>query len=107
MMERNIFVVIMAISGVVLLFCAYKVFGIDKIKSWLVWACTAAEAHYGGGTGKLKLSYVYDAFISKFPKLQIIIPFALFSHLVDEALNVMRDMLKNDKILKIVENREE
>ncbi len=105
-MEKYIFI-IMLISVAVLLLCAYKVFGIDKVKSWLVWACTAAEAHYGDGTGQLKLSYVYDAFISKFPKLQTIIPFALFKKLVDSALEIMREMLKNKKIACIVEKKEE
>ena len=82
---------------------SYKVFGIDKIRNWLLWAVIQAEKEFGGGTGKLKLAMVYDMFIAKFPKLQTIIPYALYSALVDEALVVMREMLKNDKIVAFIE----
>lgn len=82
---------------------SYKVFGIDKIRNWLLWAVIQAEKEFGGGTGKLKLAMVYDMFIAKFPKLQTIIPYTLYSALVDEALVVMREMLKNDKIVAFIE----
>lgn len=99
---------VIALVGVITVaIAAYKILGIDKIKNWLLWACTEAEKQFGSGTGKLKLAYVYDMFINKFPKLQVIIPFSLFSKLVDQALVLMRMMLENKKIADIVvENTE-
>ena len=90
-----------ALAGV-----SYKLFGIDKVECWLLWAVTKAESIYGNGTGKLKLAYAYDYFIAKFPKLQIIIPYKLFSMLVDKALVEMREMLKNKKISEIIASLE-
>ena len=46
-------------------------------------------------------------FIAKFPKLQVIVPYALFSSLVDQALVIMREMLKNDKIQAFVDKGSE
>lgn len=91
------------VCGAVLVLCGcYKVFGIDKVKAWLLWAVTIAEQDFGSGTGKLKLAKVYDMFIAKFPKLQAIIPYKLFCRLVDKALVLMREMLKNGKISALV-----
>ncbi len=90
-------------AGVLVIgFALYKIFGIDKIREWLLIAVSRAEEKYGSGTGKLKLVYVYDMFIEKFPKLQAIVPYVLFSQLVDQALVVMRKMLENDKIADII-----
>ena len=99
----KIWIALIIIGAVLILVALYKLFGIDKIRSWLLWAVTRAEREFGSGTGKLKLAFVYDLFIAKFPKLQIIVPFKLFSALVDQALAVMKEMLKNDKILAFVE----
>lgn len=108
-LDKTFFILlaVIIISAVTAFVIIYKVFGIDKIKSWLLWAVTQAEKEFGGGTGKLKLAYVYDLFIAKFPKLQIIVPFSLFSALVDEALVLMKEMLKNEKILAFVEKGSE
>ena len=46
------------VALLVLSFSCYKVFGIDKIESWLLWAVTQAEWEFGTGTGKLKLAKV-------------------------------------------------
>ena len=89
---------VLVIAVAAFLAASYKLFGIDRVKNWLLWAVTEAEAIYGSGTGKIKLAYVYNIFISKFPVLQVIIPYSLFARLVDIALEKMRDMLKNDKI---------
>ena len=105
--EFWILLAIIVVAVVVAFTMAYKLFGISKIKSWLLWAVTQAEKEFGGGTGKLKLAYVYDMFIAKFPKLQAIVPFTVFSALVDEALVLMREMLKNDKIQAFVEKGSE
>lgn len=75
-----------------------------KVKEWLLWAVTEAEAALGGGTGQLKLRYVYDLFVEKFPWLVKVISFELFSGLVDDALVDMREMLdKNAAVKAIVE----
>ena len=99
----KIWIALSAVGLIAILIASYKLFGIDKIRSWLLWAVTQAEKEFGSGTGKLKLAFVYDMFIAKFPKLQIIIPFKLFSALVDQALTVMKEMLKNERILALIE----
>ena len=68
-----------------------------KVREWLLWAVTEAEKELGGGTGKLKLRQVYDLFVTRFPWLAQIVPFDLFSSLVDDALEDMRDMLKTNQ----------
>lgn len=73
---------------------------IAKVKEWLLWAVTEAEAALGGGTGQLKLRYVYDLFVEKFPWLVKVISFELFSGLVDDALEEMREMLKSNAAVK-------
>lgn len=105
-MKDIVVLVIVCVASFTALFAAaYKVFGINKIETWLLWAVIQAEKEFGSGTGKLKLAMVYDAFISKFPKLQAIIPYSLFSAMVDKALEQMREMLKNHKISEFIENK--
>ena len=77
-----------------------------KVREWLLWAATEAEKELGGGTGKLKLRQVYDLFVTRFPWLARIVPFDLFSDMVDDALDEMREMLKNNQAVKIHVNRE-
>lgn len=67
-----------------------------KVKAWLLLAVTKAEAELGNGTGKLKLRYVYDLFISKFRWTAYLISFEMFTELVEDALDEMREMLKNN-----------
>lgn len=72
---------------------------LNKVKEWLLYAVTAAEKEFGSGTGKIKLRYVYDMFIAKFPYLVKVVPFEAFSVLVDEVLETFRELLdKNEKI---------
>lgn len=70
---------------------------VNGFKNWLVWAVSEAEAVFGSNTGKLKLRYAYELAIERFPILAKMLPFALFSKLVDGALEVMRDMIENNK----------
>ena len=67
---------------------------LEKVKQWLLIAVTEAEKALGSGTGRLKLSYVYDLFVTKFPWLAKIIPFETFSTLVDEVLEDMRKLIE-------------
>lgn len=67
-----------------------------KVKAWLLLAVTQAEVELGSGTGKLKLRFVYDLFITKFTWIARIISFEMFADLVEDALEEMRDMLKSN-----------
>ena len=71
-----------------------------KVREWLLWAVTEAEKELGGGTGKLKLRQVYDLFVTRFPWLARIVPFDLYSSMVDDALEDMREMLKTNQAVK-------
>lgn len=99
--------------GAVLGFIGYKVSvfvrtpseeQLSKVKSWLLYAVTEAEKKLGGGTGQIKLRYVYDAFLTKFPFLAKIVSFETFSGLVDEALEMFKAMMThNTKVQEYVE----
>ena len=71
----------------------------NKVKKWLLYAVALAEKKLGSGTGQLKLRYVYDMFLSKFPFLIKVISFETFSLWVDEALFEFEQILQtNEKI---------
>ena len=76
---------------------------IEAVKQWLIYACIEAEKLLGRKTGVLKLRYVYNLFISKFPFLALFLSFEYFSSLVDEALKTVEEQLeKNVEINKLV-----
>lgn len=80
---------------------------VNGFKNWLVWAVTEAEKTFGSGTGQLKLRYAYELAIKQFPIVAKIIPFSVFSALVDEALVIMRKMIENNgKIANVIGNDE-
>lgn len=80
---------------------------IANIKEWLKYAVIEAEKALGGGTGQLKLRYVYDLAVSQFPWLVSIVSFDIFSSWVDEALEWMKQQLEtNVKINGYVTFRE-
>lgn len=80
---------------------------VARLKSWLLYAVTEAEKDLGGGTGVLKLRYVYDRFLDKFPTLATIISFEEFSNYVDEVLEYMRHLLEtNDRLKDYVEGNQ-
>lgn len=70
---------------------------VNGFKQWLVWAVSEAEAMFGSNTGKLKLRYAYELAVKRFPVLAKMIPFGMFSKMVDNALDIMRDMIENNK----------
>ena len=72
----------------------------ERVKEWLLWAVTQAEAELGSGTGKLKLRQTYDLFIQRFPALAMAVSFDTFSLWVDEALEEMRKLLKENKTVR-------
>ncbi len=108
-MDKTILIYLAAlvVIAVVMLIAAVKVFGEQKVRNWLVWAVSKAEQEFGSGTGQLKLRSVYNQFIARFPKLSTFITFKRFAVLVDEALNILSDMLKNGKIANIIEKGDE
>ena len=78
-----------------------------KIQGWLLQAVLAAEKEFGSGTGRLKLSAVYDKFVGQFPWLAKITTYAMFSQYVDDALEEMKSLLRgNGAIAEYVETKE-
>lgn len=73
---------------------------LNAVREWLLGAVTQAERELGNGTGRLKLRYVYDLFVTRFPWLAKVIPFSAFSDLVDDALEEMREMLAQNVAVK-------
>lgn len=98
-----IYILISAIVAVYLAYVIYKVITyptekkLSKLKEWLLYAVTEAEKELGSGTGQIKLRYVYNLFLSKFPYLAKVVSFDDFSKLVDEALEKFRELLKTNK----------
>lgn len=84
----------------------YEFFKLEKekrllvVEEWLLLAVVEAEKQLGGGTGQIKLRFVYDMFISKFKFLSMLISFGQFSLMVDEALDQMKEMLSTNQQLK-------
>ena len=101
-------IAVLVVAGV----AVYRYFGLPsdtklaKVREWLLWAVTEAEKELGGGTGKLKLRQVYDLFVTRFPWLAKIVSFELFSDMVDDALDEMREMLANNQAVKALVNGE-
>lgn len=73
---------------------------LQKIKEWLLFAVTEAEREFGSGTGQLKLRYVYDMFVAKFPYLVKFVSFELFSSLVDKALVEFKKLFNTNNAVK-------
>ena len=86
---------IILVGGIIYLICNQR----QKIQEWLKYAVTEAEKFFGGGTGQLKLRAVYDWFCEKFPVIAAVVPFYVFSALVDTALTTLDKWLgSNDRI---------
>lgn len=76
---------------------------LEKVQEWLLYAVTIAEKELGGGTGQIKLRYVYDMFVARFTWLAKIITFEMFSMMVDDALVKMKNLLdSNEKVQELV-----
>ena len=106
-LANNWYLILIAIAAVaVAIYLVFKFFKlpretqINKVKEWLLFAVTQAEKELGSGTGQLKLRYVYDKFVTKFPYLVQFISFEYFSELVDQVLIKFKDMFKNNNAIK-------
>ncbi len=73
---------------------------IANIKQWLKLAVIEAEKALGSGTGQLKLRYVYDLAVKQFPWIVTLVTFEIFSGWVDEALDWMREQLKQNSAIE-------
>ena len=80
---------------------------IDQVKEWLLYAVMAAEKELGSGTGAIKLRFVYDMFVTKFPLMVALIPFSTFSEFVDEALDKLKDLLATSPELRLYLNQQD
>lgn len=95
-------IVLLAIVGL-----AEYSFNEKRAKEWLLRAVVEAEKELGAKTGALKLRYVYDLFITKFPIFSKVITFEGFSLLVDEVLDEMKHMINTNTAVYNYVNPEE
>lgn len=86
-----------AILAVIIVFGGIYIKG---FKNWLVWAVSEAESVLGSKTGQLKLRYVYDLAVTQFPLLAKMLPFSMFGKMVDDALEIMRNMIETNEAIK-------
>ena len=113
-MDNYIIIIFCVMAAAVIGFTVFKFTKSSKqekiniIKHWLLYAVAIAEKELGGGTGKLKLAQVYNAFITELPALANFISFEYFSQLVDEVLVEFRHMIEtNADINSIINNEKE
>lgn len=107
-LTENWFIIVAGIAALaVLVYLIYKFMKLPrasqlaKLKEWLLYAVALAEKELGSGTGQLKLRYVYDMFVSKFPYLVQFITFETFGKLVDEVLVKFKEMFNSNKAVKL------
>jgi len=90
---QTVFYIIAAVLAVAFLVIMF-IFKRNTLKKWLLEAVTAAETEIGVGHGQDKLRLVHDRLVQKFPLVGKVLPFKLFSKMVDSALEIMREKLK-------------
>lgn len=79
----------------------------EKIRQWLIYAVAEAEKKLGSGTGQLKLRYVYNMFIAKFPAAALFIDFEDFSQMVDKALEELQELIRTNVNIQAIFDKEE
>lgn len=101
---NNWYLIIILFCALCAMVCAVSYFlhmpsdqQIENVKEWLKWAVVQAEKELHEKTGALKLRMVYDMAVEKFPWIADIVPFAVFSCWVDEALEWMERQLASNK----------
>lgn len=111
---ENWYVVLGLIAVIaIIIFACVKFFNmptskqIEALKEWLKFAVTRAKQEFGENTGQLKLRYVYDLAISKFPWVAKIISFEEFALYVDEALIWLKEQLKSNEAMQNLVNKKE
>lgn len=80
-----------------------------KVLEWLLYAVVKAEKKFKiEKLGRIKLRYVYDLFLDKFPSIAPVVSFEQFSKWVDIALDEMRKAIEsNPKFKEYIERGEE
>lgn len=97
-------ILVMAAAGLIYLIRNDK----EKAKKWLLLACLEAEKEFGSKTGVIKLRYVYNMFLARFPVLSKFMSFEQFSNMVDTALEEMKHLINtNMAVFNIVNNTAE
>lgn len=99
-----IVLVVSAVIAIVRFFRTPTKAQLNKVREWLLIATARAEKELGSGTGKLKLRFVYDLFVGRFPWLAKVISFERFSDLVDEALEDLNGLLKTNSAVNTYVN---
>ena len=66
----------------------------NTLKTWLLLAVEYAENELGAKRGQEKLELVHTKLIERFPIIGRLLPFAIFSKLVDQALEIFEVELK-------------
>lgn len=80
---------------------------LTNLREWLLYAVVEAEKKFQGGTGAIKLRYVYNLAVDKFMWLPAVLTFEEFSAYVDDALEWMRvQLMSNKNIQNYVEGGE-
>lgn len=87
-----VLILVMAVAGLIYLIRNDK----EKAKKWLLLACLEAEKEFGSKTGVIKLRYVYNMFLAKFPVLSKFMSFEQFSNMVDTALEEMKHLINTN-----------
>lgn len=85
-------ILVMAVAGLIYLIRNDK----EKAKKWLLLACLEAEKEFGSKTGVIKLRYVYNMFLARFPVLSKFMSFEQFSNMVDVALEEMKHLINTN-----------
>ena len=67
-----------------------------NLQKLLVYICLEAERKFGSKTGQIKLRYVYDWFVSKWPLMSTLISFEQFGKMVDIALEEMEHLINTN-----------
>lgn len=80
---------------------------LNKVQQWLVFAVAKAEEVLGSGTGQMKLKYVYDMFITKFPAIAIFISYEKFVEMTEDALTEFKELIANNKQIRKIYSWEE
>lgn len=78
-----------------------------SFREWLLFAVVEAEKALGSKTGQIKLRYVYDLAMSRFPIFSKLITFATFEKLVNDALDAFKKMLADNEQLQSYINKED
>lgn len=95
-----IFITFLLVSSVIVAVRKPSKESLEAVKSCLLNWVVQAEAVFGSGTGKVKLSEVYSEFIATFPDLAKSVSQETFSQLVDESLDQMREMIRVNPSLR-------